>query len=67
MSAFVILLTVVLVMPEGKEDLQETRRVETLAECWSAAQAWMEQDAHKAGGIGLAASCQRVEAPGEDG
>lgn len=64
---WVILLTVVLVTPEGQPDMQQSRRVDTIEQCEREAHDWLMQDPHAAGGIGLAASCQRVEAPGEDG
>jgi hypothetical protein len=67
MTAWVIMLTVVLVTPEGQQDLSSSRQVKTIEECLAAAKDWMDQDAQKLGGIGLAVGCQRVEAPGENG
>lgn len=62
-----MLLTVVLVTPDGQADQQMSRQVKSLEECFAGAKEWMAQDAKALGGIGLAVSCQRVEAPGEDG
>lgn len=58
-----IILTVILVMPQGKEDIQQSRRMTSVEECLKTAQAWLEQDAKVAGGIGLAAMCQSTPAP----
>lgn len=57
----IILLTVVLIMGAGKPDLEQSRDMPSLGECFAAAQAWDEQDAEGAGGIGLAAGCSISE------
>lgn len=67
MTAWVIMLTVALVTPEGKPDVSSSRRIESIDSCIEAAREWLEQDPRKAGGIGVAAACQKVQAPGEDG
>lgn len=67
MSAWIVLLTVVLVTPEGQPDVSSSRRIETIDSCLVAAREWLDQDPRKAGGIGVAAACQKVQAPGEDG
>lgn len=67
MSAWIIMLTVVLVTPEGQKDIQGTAAFDTIVECMDAAREWLDQDPLKVGGIGVAASCQKVQAPGEDG
>jgi hypothetical protein len=60
---FVILLTVILVTPEGMEDISSSRQVATIEDCMSAAKEWLAQDPHQAGGIGVAAMCQMVDRP----
>ena len=58
---FVIMLTVTLVTPDGQDDVTRSREMPTVSECESAAHDWLKQDVHAAGGIGLAAGCQKVE------
>lgn len=58
----IILLTVILIMGPGKQDIEQSRGMPSLAECFVAAQAWDEQDIEKAGGIGFASGCS-VTAP----
>ena len=62
-GAFIILLTVTLVMPEGQDDITQSREVSSIEDCMSSARAWLDQDAQTAGGIGFAAMCQKVERP----
>lgn len=63
MTPFVFLLTVVLVMPEGQQDLSRDREVASIDDCMAAARDWLAQDPHVHGAIGLAASCQIVDRP----
>lgn len=59
-----VILTVVLIMGPGKKDLDQSREMASIAECYDAAKAWSEQDAEVAGGVGLAAGCSVTEDKG---
>lgn len=68
--AQVVLLTVTLITPNDRPDVTESHKMPSAEACWRAAQAWLEQDAHKLGYLGLAARCARLDDPddkGEDG
>lgn len=59
-----IILTVILIMPPGKDDIQQNHDMPSLTECFAAARAWVEQDIKASGGVGFAAGCQVM--PKED-
>ncbi len=69
-AAQIILLTVTLITPPDKEDESTSHRMPTMEACHEAENAWLAQDAHKLGYIGLAARCAQLDDPddnGEDG
>ncbi len=56
-----VILTVVLIMGPGKKDLDQSREMASITECYDAARAWAEQDPAVAGGVGFAAGCSVME------
>lgn len=64
---FTVILTVILVMPPDKDDLKQDRAMPSIEECWSAAAAWVAQDAKAAGAVGFQAACMVTPIPGRDG
>lgn len=60
-----IILTVILILGSGKQDISQSHEMSSLAECFVAAQAWAEQDIEKAGGIGFASGCSITEPEGQ--
>jgi hypothetical protein len=56
---FEFILTVILVMPGDQKDISQSHDMSSLEACMSAATAWLEQDAHAIGGVGLAAGCSK--------
>lgn len=66
---FTVILTVILIMPPDVDDVKHDRRMASIEECSTAAQAWIEQDAHAAGHgvVGFAAMCGVMPIPGRDG
>jgi hypothetical protein len=62
-AAQVFLLTVTLITPPDKQDETQSHRMPSLEQCEAAAHAWLQQDAHKLGYIGLAARCAQLDDP----
>lgn len=61
---FTIILTVILIMPADQKDIKQSRPMASLEECFSAARAWLDQDAGASGAVGFAAGCSSTRAPG---
>jgi hypothetical protein len=66
---FTVILTVILIMGPGKDDITQSRQMASLLECFDAALAWDEQDARKAGAdvVGFASGCSIQPTQGQDG
>jgi hypothetical protein len=66
---FTFVLTVILIMGPGKDDVTQTMDMKSLPECFDAARAWDEQDAKRAGKdvVGFAAGCSIEPIQGKDG
>lgn len=62
-AAQIILLTVTLITPPGKDDERQSIHMPSLEACEQAAHDWMKQDAHALGYIGLAARCAQLDDP----
>jgi hypothetical protein len=66
---FTFVLTVILIMGDGKDDITQSHDMKSLRECFDAAIAWDEQDAKKSGPgvIGFASGCAIEPIKGRDG
>ena len=64
---FTIILTVILIMPKGVEDITQSRDMPTMQECMAAANDWLSQDVEKSGGKGLGAGCSISPTDGMNG
>lgn len=67
MKMFVIILTVVLVMPQNVKDIEQSHEMPTIKECMRAASDWLSQDVKKSGGVALMAGCSVSPIAGVDG
>lgn len=62
---YIITLTLILIMPPDSKDIEQSREMPSLSECFDLAKAWGEQNVEASGGVGFASGCSVTAPPGQ--
>ena len=66
---FEIMLVLTIITPADKPDLDRKKPMESIEECFTEAQRWVNQDLAEIttrGGVGVAAACGKFKKPGHE-